>query len=167
MRGRNSGFVAYRLREDAEAGMEALQEATLEGHVLRIGWAKAVANPERHTIIRRKTADPGDGDDAGQQQAVAKPHSAATHTREGEATSAGRAVAAATSSRRRGKRSNWDVAAPATAAAGFAGAGSDAAPKSELHGDPNAKAADGDAKIVVEVRARLSLPLVVGLESVL
>ena len=161
MRGRNSGFVAYRLREDAEAGMEALQEATLEGHVLRIGWAKAVANPERHTIIRRKTADPGDGDDAGQQQAVAKPHSAATHTREGEATSAGRAVAAATSSRRRGKRSNWDVAAPATAVA------ADAAPKSELHGDPNAKAADGDTKIVVEVRGRLSLPLVVGLESVL
>ncbi len=39
---RNSGFVAFERRDEAEKGMHALADSNLEGRILKLMWAKAV-----------------------------------------------------------------------------------------------------------------------------
>ncbi len=42
LRVRNSGFVAFERREDAEKAMNALADSNLENRTLKLMWAKAV-----------------------------------------------------------------------------------------------------------------------------
>ena len=44
-RARHCGFVAFVNRKDAAAAKDDLNEIELRGHVMRIGWGKAVAKP--------------------------------------------------------------------------------------------------------------------------
>lgn len=47
MRGRNSGFVAYMEREDADRARIALNGAMLDGFEMRVGWGKPVPLPSK------------------------------------------------------------------------------------------------------------------------
>eukprot|EP00051_Salpingoeca_urceolata_P029008 m.488678 g.488678 ORF g.488678 m.488678 type:complete len:591 (+) comp26016_c0_seq1:149-1921(+) len=44
-RGRMTGFVAFMDKDDASEALEELQDAEMMGHVMRLGWSKAVPIP--------------------------------------------------------------------------------------------------------------------------
>ncbi|KAI8619837.1 hypothetical protein BC830DRAFT_1102269 [Chytriomyces sp. MP71] len=46
-RGRNTGFVGFMLRKDAEKAVKALDGYSLDGRELRVGWGKAVPIPDK------------------------------------------------------------------------------------------------------------------------
>jgi len=175
MRRRNSGFVAYRLRADAEKALEGMQEYSLEGYTLRIGWAKAVPHPERHTIIRKKIVDKsaadasGAGGGGGGGVAAGMTAAASAGARASLASGRGVGVGGPASSTAAGgsagrlsggkSKGNWDVPPPAAATAppgagGVAvgvGVAAVAPVETHLHGNPHAKMPGDAQKIVVEV----------------
>ncbi|KAI9346902.1 hypothetical protein BDR26DRAFT_834489 [Obelidium mucronatum] len=54
-RGRNTGFVGFMKREDADKALKALDLFSLEGRELRIGWGKAVPIPNQPIFVLPKT----------------------------------------------------------------------------------------------------------------
>ncbi|KAJ3019488.1 UNVERIFIED_CONTAM: hypothetical protein HDU68_010644 [Siphonaria sp. JEL0065] len=50
-RGRNTGFVGFMKREDAEKALKALDLKMLEGREMRIGWAKAAVIPNQPIFV--------------------------------------------------------------------------------------------------------------------